>query len=338
MFNNNLAFFSDFVWESDALLPLISRARFLQGKWVGELRTLASDVQNEIHLKTISGDIICIGKLLGREFEVKQVIQALKSQTDPALPYLSLSERALFVLVVLVNDIMEKEEFETGAAPFMRWYALIKARISDKESGQYIPVGTSPETVIKHLSKWLVTHEEQDALIKAGICFFWLCAGHTNPPEVMVVGFFTVLYFLIQSDECAKRFYSMLPALVSDIKTFRETAALTIAEGNNLTGFLSSFIQCFIQTQAALPVYLSEILYKNAFWERAETLIVNDRQKRVLNELHQKCVSSVSVSDWAKLALCSTDTALRDITMLVKKKILIKSAKGGRSTRYSVNN
>jgi Fic family protein len=37
---------------------------------------------------------------------------------------------------------------------------------------------------------------------------------------------------------------------------------------------------------------------------------------------------------WAKLTKCSQDTALRDITDLVERKILAKEDAGGRSTSY----
>jgi Fic family protein len=41
-------------------------------------------------------------------------------------------------------------------------------------------------------------------------------------------------------------------------------------------------------------------------------------------------------SKWAKLAKCSQDTALRDISDLVSRKILVKDPAGGRSTAYTL--
>ena len=39
---------------------------------------------------------------------------------------------------------------------------------------------------------------------------------------------------------------------------------------------------------------------------------------------------------WAKLAKCSHDTALRDITDLIERGILAQDKGGGRSTSYSL--
>jgi len=42
------------------------------------------------------------------------------------------------------------------------------------------------------------------------------------------------------------------------------------------------------------------------------------------------------LSKWAELAKCSQNTALRDIEDLIRKKVLVKDAAGGRSTSYSL--
>lgn len=45
----------------------------------------------------------------------------------------------------------------------------------------------------------------------------------------------------------------------------------------------------------------------------------------------------MTTSKWAKIAKCSTDTALRDIQDLVKEQILRKEPARGRSTSYDIN-
>ena len=45
----------------------------------------------------------------------------------------------------------------------------------------------------------------------------------------------------------------------------------------------------------------------------------------------------MKIGELAKIAKCSADTALRDITDLVNKGILVKANSGGRSTHYVLN-
>ena len=43
---------------------------------------------------------------------------------------------------------------------------------------------------------------------------------------------------------------------------------------------------------------------------------------------------NLTTGKWAKLTKTSQDTALRDITDLIAKNILVKATSGGRSTHY----
>ena len=44
----------------------------------------------------------------------------------------------------------------------------------------------------------------------------------------------------------------------------------------------------------------------------------------------------LNTSKWAKMAKCSTDTALRDIQDLIKKEILEQEMGGGKNTSYKI--
>ena len=46
---------------------------------------------------------------------------------------------------------------------------------------------------------------------------------------------------------------------------------------------------------------------------------------------------NLNTSKWSKMTKTSPDTALRDITDLVNKGILVKANSGGRSTHYVLN-
>jgi Fic family protein len=56
----------------------------------------------------------------------------------------------------------------------------------------------------------------------------------------------------------------------------------------------------------------------------------------VLNRLLNGFVGKLTNAKYAKLAKCSSDTALRDIDDLLRKNVLVKDAAGGRSTSYSL--
>ena len=67
------------------------------------------------------------------------------------------------------------------------------------------------------------------------------------------------------------------------------------------------------------------------------THISNDRQRLILNKLMDNIVGNLTSSEWAKITKVSADTALRDITDLVNKGVLVRTDSGGRSTNYVLN-
>ncbi|MEQ8747433.1 hypothetical protein [Pyruvatibacter sp.] len=48
-------------------------------------------------------------------------------------------------------------------------------------------------------------------------------------------------------------------------------------------------------------------------------------------------VGKLTTGKWAKIENCSSDTALRDITDLLERRILVKQSGGGRSSNYALN-
>ena len=103
-----------------------------------------------------------------------------------------------------------------------------------------------------------------------------------------------------------------------------------------MTAWLAWFLACLGRSIDGAATALAGVLAKARFWERAGGLPLNGRQRRVLNRLLDGFEGKLTTSKWAKLAKCSQDTALRDITFLVEHGILVRSPGGGRSTSYEL--
>ena len=72
-------------------------------------------------------------------------------------------------------------------------------------------------------------------------------------------------------------------------------------------------------------------------WRSIQAAPVNDRQRAVINRLLDGFEGNLTTSKYAKLANCSTDTALRDVRDLIERGVLVKNPAGGRSTSYRLN-
>ena len=81
---------------------------------------------------------------------------------------------------------------------------------------------------------------------------------------------------------------------------------------------------------------LTSVLARARFWEHAAGLILNPRQRIVINRLLGNFEGKLTTSKWAKLGKCSQDTATRDIAYLMEHGLIVRNPGGGRSTSYDL--
>ena len=106
-------------------------------------------------------------------------------------------------------------------------------------------------------------------------------------------------------------------------------------KGNlDITPWLEWFLGCLDRAIEGAENTLSGVLYKARFWEAIKNQPLNERQRKVLNRLLDGFEGALSSSKWSSLTKTSPDTALRDISDLVNRGILVRSEAGGRSTSY----
>ena len=81
---------------------------------------------------------------------------------------------------------------------------------------------------------------------------------------------------------------------------------------------------------------LNSVLSKAELWQKIASIVINKRQRLMINKLMDGFFGKLTSSKWAKITKTSTDTALRDIKDLIEKGILKQDDAGGRSTHYSL--
>ena len=104
----------------------------------------------------------------------------------------------------------------------------------------------------------------------------------------------------------------------------------------NITDWLDWFLGCLDRTIGGADQTIGTVLNKSRLWQRINLRPVNERQRLVINRMLNGFEGFLSTSKYAKLAKCSTDTALRDIRELLQRGILVQNSSGGRSTSYQL--
>jgi Fic family protein len=98
--------------------------------------------------------------------------------------------------------------------------------------------------------------------------------------------------------------------------------------------WLGWFLGCIKRAIKNTDEILDCVLKKARFWSHWAGIAMNERQSAMLKKLLDGYDGKLTSSNWAKIMKCSPDTALRDLSDLVVKGILLKAEGGGRGTNY----
>ena len=119
-------------------------------------------------------------------------------------------------------------------------------------------------------------------------------------------------------------------------KAYYDILEATQKGDRDITAWLEWFLGCLDRAIEGAEDLLSGVLHKAHFWEAIKDQPLNARQRTVINRMLDGFEGKLTSSKWAKLTKSSPDTALRDITDLVERGVLVRDGAGGRSTSYSL--
>lgn len=131
-----------------------------------------------------------------------------------------------------------------------------------------------------------------------------------------------------------QRYYSMSGQIRQERNAYYTILEKAQRGDLDITEWLEWFLNCLCGALNVVDEKWESVLGKARFWDTHGSTSLNERQRLIINKLHEGFVGKLTSSKWAKIAKCSQDTAGRDIQDLIKKDILKKEGAGGRSISY----
>jgi len=185
---------------------------------------------------------------------------------------------------------------------------------------------------------WFNSSEEFEPLIKAGIAHLYFVTIHPFADGNGRIARAITEMSLARVENSSQRFYSMSSEIREERRSYYQILENTQKGGMDVTDWLTWFLSCLGRAIEKAKMLTGSVLEKEAFWRRLkqESIVVSDRQKKIVNLLLDGLEGNLTTGKWAKLTKSSHDTALRDIQDLIGKGILKQQKEGGRSTAYSL--
>jgi Fic family protein len=206
-----------------------------------------------------------------------------------------------------------------------------------RERVHYVAPGAPRlEAEMSAFLNWFNREAELDPVLKAALAHLWFVTIHPFDDGNGRIARAIADMALARSEQSAQRFYSMSAQIRLERDAYYDVLETTQKGDLDITVWLKWFLGCLDRAIEGAESALSGVLRKARFWEAFKNQPLNERQRKVINRLLDGLEGKLTSSKWAALTKSSPDTALRDITDLVRRGILVRDAGGGRSTSYSL--
>jgi Fic family protein len=352
-----------FHWKLERLSELLGEMRLRQGVLIGRMQSLGFPLRAEAVLQTLTDDVLKSSEIEGEVLDRSQVRSSIARRLGIDIGGLTAADRHVEGVVEMMLDATQRYAEPLTRERLFAWHAALfptgrsgMARITvggwrsdasgamrvvsgafGKERVHYEAPGAGRlDKEMKRFLAWFNRDSGMDLVLKAGTAHLWFLTIHPFDDGNGRIARAIADMLLARSERSAQRFYSMSAQIREERKAYYAILESRQKGTLDITRWLEWFLECLGRAIARAETTLAAILGKARFWEVQAGVVLNDRQRRIVNQLLDGFEGKLTSSKWAKLARCSQDTALRDIEDLVREGILIKDAAGGRSTSYSL--
>jgi len=354
----------NFKWDTDTLLPYVSKVRDLQGRLLGRMEGMGFELQEEAVLEIITEDVIRTSEIEGELLNPLEVRSSVARRLGMDISGLPNASRDVEGVVEMMLDATQKYKEALTKDRLCGWHAALfptgrsgmhKITVGDwrgdkggpmqvvsgpmgKEKVHYTaPDASRLEAEMTGFIDWYNTDTDMEPVIKSAIAHLWFVSIHPFDDGNGRIARAIADNQLARADRTSQRFYSMSAQLLKSKNGYYDILESTQKGSMDVSQWLVWYFERLIEALEATGEALSKILVKAKFWELHKTTQFNERQVEMINKLQGDFVGKLHSSKWAKMTKVHRDTALRDIQDLVEKGILLESGEGGRSTNYILN-
>jgi Fic family protein len=198
------------------------------------------------------------------------------------------------------------------------------------------PAADLVEKEMDRFIQWYNNENMLELVMKSAIAHLWFVTIHPFQDGNGRIARALTDMLLARADKSNQRFYSLSAQIRLDRSQYYHILEKSQKSELDVTSWMTWFLECLMNALMSTDQVLINVVLKGEFWRKHANTQLNDRQKKILNQLIKGFDGKLTSMKWAKIAKCSKDTAVRDINDLVHKNVLMKQEAGGRSTSYEL--
>lgn len=350
-------------WNNGAIAETLAVVRHRQGRLVGQMESIGFELQQKAVLDTLTEDVVKSSEIEGEKLSLAQVRSSIARRLGIDVGALTPADRNVEGVVEMMLDATRRYDQPLTAERLFGWQAALfptgRSGMNRIRCGAWRDDSTGPMRVISgpvgrekihyeapaaaRLDRemdlflgWFNGPPETDEVLKAALAHLWFVTIHPFDDGNGRIARAIADMALARSERSPQRFYSVSARIRQERSAYYDILERTQRGSADVTPWMEWFLGCLGRAIEGAQAAFSGVLARARFWESIAGEPLNARQRLVIGRLHDGFEGHLTSSKWAKLAKCSQDTALRDISDLVARGILIRNPAGGRSTSYSL--
>ena len=350
----------DFTWDDTAVGALLADVRHKQGRHLGNLEALGFDLRTEARVSVLTEEIVRSSAIEGEHLDPAQVRSSIARQLGIDAAGLPVPGRDVEGVVAMMLDATRNFDRPLTAERLFRWHAalfptgysglnritvgawrtdaggpmqVVSGPLGRERVHFQAPAAARLAVEMTRFLEWFAT-PAIDPVLKAGVAHFWFVTIHPFDDGNGRIGRAIAELALAQADGTQERYYSMSTAIEAQREQYYRRLEAAQRGSLDISTWLTWFLACLDRSIREAGGQLASVLFKARLWQRINRRPVNDRQRVIINLLLGDFRGHLTTSKYAKLAKCSTDSALRDIRDLLARGVIVRNPGGGRSTSY----
>lgn len=350
-----------FKWDQAKLADLLAEVRHRQGRLLGRMEGLGFRLRGEATLTTLTQDVMKTSEIEGEKLDPEQVRSSLARRLGMDVGGAVRIGRNVEGIVEVMLDATRNHDDPLTKKRLFNWHAALfptgRSGMQEIIVGAWRKDASGPMQVVSgplgreqvhyeapradRLNKemtefinWFNAPPETDLVAKSALAHFWFVTIHPFEDGNGRIARALGDLLLARAERSTQRFYSLSAQIQQERNRYYDTLEKSQKSSLDVTPWIEWYLGCLQRAIGTSEKTLEAVLAKARFWEAHAGQSFNDRQREVINRLHDGFAGKLTSSKWAKLTKCSQDTALRDISDLLERKVLVKEEAGGRSTSY----
>jgi Fic family protein len=355
-----------FFWAAQEIEAPLGKARFLQGRLLGQVHALGFAATDEVRQRFLVTEAIQTSAIEGVQLDQDAVRSSVARRLGLPTAGLTPATPQTESLVDLLFDATNKYDEPLSPDRLKRWQAALfpigysglkKIMVGDwrKKTLHVVsgPIGKEREhfaappperleTEMARFFSWFgKSSRKVDGLLRAGLAHLYFVTIHPFEDGNGRIARAITDMALAQDEKLVNRFYSLSGQIMNERDDYYAILEKTQRGNGDVTEWLSWYLSCFQRALERSENLLENVAIKSRFWQRVGNIPLSEHQRKVVNRLLDAgpggFKGGLTTRKFAGLAHVSRATAYREISDLLTKGILRQNPGGGRSSSYDLD-